>query len=77
MKIKHPERMVLSLVKTLVFLSLWCLARNFGFAVVLMLLVLPFYKYVIAGLRGYSVMGIQDMLCLYDSDKSVANVASK
>lgn len=76
MKLRH-QRIAATVLKFAMLLVTWSVTGNFWFASTLMILLLTTYKYVIAGLKNYDVLGIQDTLCLYDNERSVANVASK
>ena len=63
--------------KILLYMILVSVTGSIIIGSLLMLAFISTYGYAVAYLKGWEVMGIQDNLCLYDSEESVGNVSCK
>jgi dolichol kinase len=76
--IKRIEgRHVFAAAKVLLYMVLVSTTGSLLIATALIIAFISTYGYAVAYLKGWQVMGIQDNLCLYDSEESVGNVSCK
>ena len=77
MIIKIEGRHVFTSAKLLLYMIMVSWTESLILGTLLMLAFISSYGYIIAYFKGWQVMGIQDNLCLYDSEESVGNVSCK
>ena len=70
-------RHVFTSAKLLLYMILASWTESLLLGTLLMLVFISTYGYGFAYYKGWNVMGIQDNLCLYDSEESVGNVSCK
>ena len=75
--IKISNARLFTIFKLFVFVAAFNFTKSLTYASIISLIFISTYGYLIAFIKGYEVMGVQDNLCLYDWDKAVSNVSCK